>query len=108
VDTRLSDGPALAGGTTRVFTITGKCGIPVGAKAVAFNLTVTGPTAPGDLRLYAGGPLPLVSTINFRAGQTRANNAVSGLSDDGEAALRCDLPGGQSVHAILDVTGYFD
>ncbi len=108
VDTRLAaDGPALSGGASRAFNIAGKCGVPASAKAIAVNVTVTQPNAPGDLRLYPGGPLPPVSTINFRTTQTRANGAVSALSAAGELFVRGDQPAGKTVHLILDVVGYF-
>jgi hypothetical protein len=78
---------------------------------VAVNVAVTGATAAGNLRLYpADHPLPLASAINFRAGQTRGNNAVVRLGTAGSIAVRCDMPpgsGGQT-HLILDVFGYFE
>jgi hypothetical protein len=75
-------GPALSSEGTRVFALAGQCGIPSSATAVAVNLAVTQPTnGPGFLTLYpAGQPRPLASSINFRAGQTRANNAILALS----------------------------
>ena len=101
-------GPALGAGTERAFTAAGICGIPATARAVSLNLAVTGPTAPGDLRLYAtGGALPLASVINYSPGQTRANNAIAPLSATGQLTVRCDQATG-SVHAILDVNGYFE
>ena len=70
-------------------------------------MTVTEPTAAGDLRLFAGGaPLPLVSTINYRATQTRANNAVVTLGASGDIAVLSDQASG-TVQFILDVDGYF-
>jgi hypothetical protein len=100
-------GPALAAGQNRVFTLVGQCGLPSGATALSVNVTVTQPTAPGDLRLYPGGSaLPLVSAINYRAGQTRANNAIVSLGAAGDLAVQCDQSAG-SVHFILDVNGYF-
>ncbi len=79
IDTRqVADGPALQGGQTRTFALVGKCGIPASAKAISYNVTVTGPTAGGDLRIFpAGTALPVVSTINYGAGKTRANNGVA-------------------------------
>ncbi|MFN2386219.1 MAG: hypothetical protein ABR576_08040, partial [Thermoanaerobaculia bacterium] len=44
--------PALAAGAERTFTFGGLCGIPVTARAVSFNITVTGPTFFGHLSLY--------------------------------------------------------
>lgn len=109
VDTRAADGPPLAGGASRTFVLTGRCDLPFTAKAVSLNVTVTGATAPGDLRLYPGGaPLPLVSAINYSPGQTRANSAVVVLGEAGDLAVRCDQATGSSAHFILDVNGYFE
>jgi hypothetical protein len=102
-------GPALAGGTTRIFTLGSQCGIPVTAKAVSLNITALGATRPGHLRLYPGGdPLPTVSTINFIAGQTRANNAVIRLGVGGTLAIFGGLESGGTVEIIVDVNGYFE
>ncbi len=106
VDTRLGGGPLVAG-TDRTFTmVSGACGVPAGAKAVSINVTVTQPTGPGNLRLFpAGGAVPTASAINYTAGQTRANNAIIGLSAAGELTAHCQSSG--STHLILDVNGYF-
>lgn len=103
-------GPALVAGEQRTITITGRCAIPAGAKAVSFNVTVTGSTREGDLRLFPGGNgAPNTSTINFGANQTRANNAILPLSYDGRGHLTVlvDMQGAGQVHVILDVNGYF-
>jgi uncharacterized repeat protein (TIGR01451 family) len=75
-------GPALVPGADRTFTVGGQCGVP------------------------AGSPLPLVSSINYAAGQTRSNNAVVPLNALGEIAARCTQASG-AAHFILDVNGYF-
>jgi hypothetical protein len=113
VDTRLDGGPwggpALVAGEIRTFPMTGTCGIPAGAKSLVLNVTVNLPTAPGDLRLYPGyEALPLASSINFQAGQTRANNAIIRLSSNGSGhlSIKNDQTSG-TVYVILDVTGYF-
>jgi len=100
-------GPALAAHADRSFVLAGQCGIPAIARAVAVNLTVTGPTAAGDLRLYSEGPLPSTSSINYLAGQTRANNAVVSLSAGGAFTVHCDQSAG-TVDVIIDVSGYFE
>ena len=101
-------GPALGAGQSRSFTLAGTCDIPASARAVAVNLTVTGATAPGNLRLYpADQAVPSTSTLNYVAGQTRANNAIVGLSASGALAVRCSQATG-TAHVILDVTGYFE
>jgi hypothetical protein len=112
VDTRLAagalGGPPLAPLATRVFVLSGTCGIPSGARAVSANVTVTAPQATGDLRLYrAGSAAPLASTINFRTGQTRANSALLGLSLDGTGSFAVQNDAAGTVDLVVDVNGYF-
>jgi parallel beta-helix repeat protein len=100
-------GPSLSAASQRTLTLISVCGIPPTARALSLNVTVTEPTAAGDLRLFPGGALaPLVSTINYGAGQTRANNAVATLGTAGTLTVRCDQASG-TVHLLLDVNGYF-
>ncbi len=110
-DTRTEDAPLLSG-TIRVFPVVVEpCGIPPSALAVAFNLTVVTPTGSGHLTAFPGdGSLPLASTINFGPGQTRANNAILSLAENGEGsiALFTFVQGLGQTHAVLDVTGYFE
>jgi Right handed beta helix region len=112
IDTRGASGPyggpALNANADRSFVTGGQCGVPPTAKAVAVNLTVTQPQALGDLRVYpGGGTLPNTSTMNYRAGQTRANNAIENLGTQSDLVVRC-VQGNGTVHFILDVTGYFE
>ena len=112
VDTRLVPGPlgapSLAASQTRLFPVTGACGLPAAAKAVSANVTVTGPLAPGYLTLFAGDVAapPLASTINFRPGQTRANNAIVPLALDGSGMKIFNGSAG-NVDVIVDVNGWF-
>jgi hypothetical protein len=110
-DTRNPTGPygapALAANSSRTFAVGGQCGVPTTAKAASLNVTVTGGTAAGTLRLYPGGTLtPLASTINYGAGKTRANNQTAPLGSAASLAVRCDQPSG-NVQVIIDVNGYF-
>jgi uncharacterized protein DUF4394 len=112
LDTRNPDGPyggpALVAGADRTFAIAGQCGVPPGAAAVSVNLAVTQPTTVGNLRLFpAGTALPVVSSINYSAGQTRSNNAIVRLNALGEMAVRCAQASG-TAGFILDVNGYFE
>lgn len=85
----------------------GQCGIEPGALAVSLNVTVVQPTATGFLTLYpAGGNLPLASTINYRSGQVRANNAIVPLGPGGDLAVYSGQGGG-NTHLIIDVNGFF-
>jgi hypothetical protein len=112
VDTRgpagVTGGPALTANGTRTFPILGSCGVPSGAVAVAANVTVTGSTAAGAVRLGPAGTTPSLDTVAFRAGQTRANNAKLGLfgTPTGSVVVVSALPSG-TVHLIVDVTGYW-
>lgn len=102
--------PLSSAGAPRAFPLAGRCGIPGLARAVAANVTVTQPTVGGHVSVFpADYPHALVSTINFRAGATRANNAVLPLSTDGNAQLAASavLAAPGTVHLIVDVSGYF-
>jgi hypothetical protein len=86
------------------------CGVPPTARAIAANVTVVSPTAAGNVALYPGNyPRPPVSTVNFAAGQTRANNAIIALASDstGTIAARASVGATGSVQLIVDVDGYF-
>jgi bacillolysin len=108
VDTRSTT--PLSAGETRVFNITGSCGIPSTATGVAINITSVSPTADGHIILYPGGlDRPDTSSINFATGKNRANNAVLALAPDGTGTIEgyASVAGG-TVHLVLDVSGYFE
>ncbi len=111
VDTRQpAYAPALTGGTTRDFQIQGVCGVPVGAKAVALNVTVITPGAKGHLRVFPSGTtLPTISTINYAGGETAlANGAIVPLSTNvSDLSVYTFTVSPATTHLILDVTGYF-
>lgn len=100
-------GPALTAGVARTFQVGGRCSVPVAAKGVSFNFTVAEPTAIGHVTIYpASATVPLVSTMNFRPGSTRANNAIVALGPGGALTVVSGQPSG-TVHLIIDVNGYF-
>jgi hypothetical protein len=107
-----SGGPILGDSVSRNFPVQGLCGVPVGAKAVSVNLTAVAPTATGFMTLYpAGITRPVVSTLNYSAGESAiANGAIVPLADQStnplDVAVFSKVPGG-TVHMVLDVTGYF-
>jgi glucose/arabinose dehydrogenase len=101
-------GPRLEAGADRSFTISGQCEIPPTATAVSANLTVIEPTDPGHLVVLPSVAEPNeTSSINFRVGQTRANNAIVTLGPEGTIVVRTVMAAG-GVHFVLDVNGYFD
>jgi photosystem II stability/assembly factor-like uncharacterized protein len=106
-DTRSSGGPVQSA-SKRVFQVAGNCGIPATARSIAVNLTVTEPTAQGHLTAYeTGTATPDTISIAYRAGQTRASNAIVALDPPGRLTVKCSQPAG-TVHVILDVAGYFE
>jgi len=109
VDTRGVAGPFgapnLAPAESRGFGAAGQCGVSTAAEAVAVNVTVV-PVGGGHLSFTGTGfPSPTTSTINFRAGLTRANNAVLPLGAAG--GLTVYSGSGADLSLIIDVTGYF-
>jgi hypothetical protein len=109
VDTRLSGG-ALGAGEIRRLVASDACRIPATAAAFSANVTATGGSAAGALAIYPGdlAAPPGVETVRFRAGQTRANNALVGLASDGSGSYYIQNASGGPVHAVVDVNGWFE
>lgn len=104
VDSR-SNGGALANLETRTIAVAGKCGIPVGAKSVVMNLAAVSPVTTGFLSLYPSNlAWPGTSTLNYRAGKTRATAGIVSVSPEGHVNV---FNNGAPLHFIIDVTGYF-
>lgn len=92
----------------RVFALTGVCGVPANAKAVAVNVTVVNTVSAGHLVAYASNIVrPPTATMNFGFGQTRANNAVVAVASDGTAGIAIFNQSAAAVDVIVDVVGYF-
>ena len=114
-DPRFGFGGPLSPLETRKFTVRGVCSVPTTAAAVSLNLTVTGASLDGHLRVFPGDQvdLPVVSTINWLPGEMGvANGAIVPLATAG--VLTNDLAifmgtgyTSGSVDVIIDVTGYF-
>jgi hypothetical protein len=78
--------------------------IPPGTTAVLMNVTVTEPTGPGFVSIWpADEDLPLVSSLNFTAGQTVPNLVLVPVSADGSVNL---MPS-TSAHLVADLAGVF-
>ncbi|HEX9258563.1 MAG TPA: hypothetical protein VF855_03430, partial [Acidimicrobiales bacterium] len=113
LDSRLTTGPwggqPLVAQQERTATVVGgTCGIPATATALSFNLTATEATLVGHIRVYPAGALrPTSSSVNFVAGQNRANNGIVTLGAAGDLAFFSGQASG-SVHVVLDVNGYFE
>ena len=115
--TRLVDsrpGPSRQGLTASLvfnsparFTVTGGV-IPGGAVAVTGNLTAVSNGANGYFSLTPDQPagIPSTSTLNFPAGDIRANAVTVRLGGDGGLWITFMGVGG-SMDAVFDVSGYY-
>jgi hypothetical protein len=99
--------PVPANGVMNL-SITGKCGVPAGATAAAINVTVVFPAVDGLVTLYPGPAntvKPVVSTINYTAGRTLANNARITVGVDG--SINIFNAAGTPLDFLIDLSGYF-
>jgi Cysteine-rich secretory protein family len=105
VDTRESVGATqLLGGVTKTIQITGHGGVPTGASAVSANLTVVGPVGAGYLTVWnCSAVRPVVSTVNFAAGEVTPNAATVPLDANGRLCVYAN----STTHLVIDVNGYF-
>ncbi|HEY6596313.1 MAG TPA: Ig-like domain-containing protein [Asanoa sp.] len=110
LDTRSGVGaPAAtvpAGGSVTL-QVTGRGGVPAsGVGAAVLNVTVTQPTAAGYLTVYpAGSSRPMVSNLNFVAGQTIPNLTAVKTGTGGAVTLYNGSSG--TVHLTADIAGYY-
>jgi hypothetical protein len=84
--------------------VTGLAGVPLGAVAVAANVTVTDTTAPSYLTVFPGGTRPTASNLNWMPGATVPNLTVSALSPGGALTVFNDAG---SADVVVDVLGYY-
>ena len=95
----------LGAGQTVDLAVAGRPGIPTGARSAVFNVTVTGAASDGYLTVYpCGTPVPTASNVNYRAGDTRANQVTVDLGADGRACFFSNAP----TNVIADLTGYLN
>jgi hypothetical protein len=81
--------------------------VPAGATAIAYNITVAGPTGPNFLSVTPGGATSYTaSTINFAGGPDIANAAIVKIDSSRQVKVFCGDQTG-STHVIIDITGYF-
>jgi hypothetical protein len=109
LDTREPTDPlfgAVAGGGSIDLAVTGVGGVPAsGVSAVALNVTVDQPTAPGYITVWpTGAQRPTASTHNFTPGLTVANLVLAKVGDGGKVSL---FNSNGATHLVADVVGYF-
>ena len=105
VDSRISKGATrlLANSTKRV-KLTGRLGLPDGVDAITANFTVTDTAGEAYLTVWnCSSPMPVASTLNFRAADTVANATSVPLDASGYVCLYSPT----SMEIIIDVVGYY-
>jgi adhesin/invasin len=104
LDTR--SGSPIGPNSQRKVQITGNGGVPAThVSAVVLNLTGTQASQATFLTVFPSGNVPTASNLNLRAGEDRPNLVMVPVAADGSVQLY-NAQG--TVHAIFDVTGYFD
>jgi hypothetical protein len=103
LDTR--GGGKLTTGSVRRLLVSGRAGVPTGARAVALNVTAVSPTASTYLTVWpAGGTPPDTSSLNVNQGQTRPNAVIVGLGENGAIDI---FNAFGDVDVLVDLTGWF-
>lgn len=110
LDTRFGTGLStpFPSGASRAWQVAGRGGVPVAAIAVSGNVTVTGQSSAGFVAVTpVATSSPATSTLNFPAGDTRANGIIVPLGSDGTLSAIFKGKPGSKADLIFDVTGYF-
>lgn len=108
MDTRIGLGQSGKFGhaVPKTLQVSGFGGVPAGATAITGNLTTVNSTY-GSYVSVTINPTstPGTSTLNFPAGDIRANNVLAPLSDGGSISMT--YMGYGTTDLVFDVTGYF-
>ena len=90
-------------GTTYELQVAGRGNIPPGATAAIVNLAVVQPTGPGYATIYpCDGTPPKTASLNYIAGDVKANNAIAQLSPTGTICIYTTA----NTHLVLDIAGH--
>ncbi len=92
-----------AGNTLRL-TVAGRATVPVDARSVMLNVTVTEPSGYGFVTVFACGvEPPSASNLNFAPRQTVPNAVVASIGESGQVCVYSST----TTHLIVDVAGWF-
>jgi hypothetical protein len=85
--------------------VAGRGGVPVGAKAVVANVTLVGAAAPGFATVFACGPVPRTSSVNYLGvgNEAVANEVIVKLSATGSICVFTS----SAANVLVDVAGHF-
>jgi hypothetical protein len=88
------------------------CGLPLNTNnaALAVNFAIVGPAADGYITAFPGNlansAMPLAATLNYYAGDVKANNTVLKLNQTGTGP-HFKVYSTSASHLIADVVGYY-
>jgi Tol biopolymer transport system component len=100
--------PVLTSNLQRTVAVRGACGVPATARQVVVKVTVFNPSGKGNLRFYPGAVTEAPSGIlRFERGATRAESFTLPLGPNGTLTILPFVSGKGTVHAALEVNGYF-
>lgn len=108
--------PTVLANTVRTFQVTGTipgvsipCNVPVEARAVSLQFSVTNMTSGGNLIAWPSGPAPTTSVLNWNATSVAiGNGTVVQLTLSGSLNVQINAPLGQAADLIIDVNGYYE
>ncbi|MEO8697453.1 MAG: hypothetical protein ABI658_28385, partial [Acidimicrobiales bacterium] len=103
LDSRRS-GAKVIGGSIVELVVAGVAGVPMGATAVALNVTVDSPDAGGYLTVFpCGVAMPNASNLNFVAAQTVPNAVLAAVGVGGKVCFFVTA----NAHLIVDVNAAY-
>ena len=85
------------------------CGLPLSTDnaAIAVNFAIVGPATDGYITAFPGNAaMPFAATLNYYAGDVKANNSVLKLSQDATGP-HFKIYSTSASHLIADVVGYY-
>ncbi len=107
LDSRSPGSSPFQANVSQLIKVAGVATIPANATAVTGNLTVTNPTRAGYVSVTTDPTnSPATSTINFAAGDTRANGLTIPVGSGGQVSAIYKGSSG-TANLILDITGYY-
>jgi hypothetical protein len=103
LDTRVSGGRKIAGGTSLVVPLRMPVAVPMAASIVVVNATVVNPTAAGWVTVYpCGEPVPNTANVTFGEGETSGSLAMVRLNQADEICAYSSA----TTDLVIDVSGY--
>lgn len=103
IDSQFSGDGKRSADTELRLPVTGRAGVPVGAKGAVLNATVVGPEATGFLTLDpCTDPRPNTASLNYVPGINGGNEIVALLNANGEICLYTS----SATHLTVDIVGY--